>query len=110
MQRLPFPGASLERTSFLAITPRFENRWFDVGIPLSVQNYTDFRVGAYARLWFLTMGTHDIQNFLGQSNVTGGGFYASLRVPFFELGNLGGKGRSGFGKGKRNGKVKCYKF
>ena len=110
MQRLPFPGASLERTSFIAVTPRFENRWFDVGIPLSVQNYTDFRVGAYARLWFLTMGTHDVHNFLGQSNVTGGGFYASLRVPFFELGNLGGKGRSGFGKGKRNGKVKCYKF
>ncbi len=112
MQRIP-SKLGIQRTNILAITPRFEHRWFEASLPIVVYNWQRARVGAAIRLAFLTVGTDYLGSFSSNNNVTGSDFYVALKVNPFNLG-LDFSGLS-LGKSKKKGryssrKVKCYKF
>lgn len=109
VQRLPISNRALSRDNILAITPRFESRWWSASLPLSILNYEQFRLGLAARLAFLTIGTDHLLSFLGQKRLSGTDFYVALKVNPFTVGKLGENG--GFGSGNRGGKnAKCYRF
>ena len=109
VQRLPMPGNTLSRDNILAVTPRFESRWWGASLPLSILNYEQVRVGLAARLAFFTIGTDHLLSFLGQKKLSGTDFYLSLKINAFNLGRLGSNG--GFGSGNGGGKnTKCYHF
>ncbi len=105
VQRIPFSPLSVKRNNSLSLYPRFETRWFSVGVPLVLYNWQDFRLGTSMRIGFLTFGSDNIGSFVGKSALTGMDFYFSLKANPFTLNFFGGGGD------RRKGKsVKCYKF
>ena len=109
VQRLPSANRGLSRDNVLAVTPRFESRWFGASLPLSILNYQQVRMGFAARLAFLTIGTDNLGSVLGQKRLYGSDIYAALTINPFKIGKLAGGGSGGFRS--RGGKeAKCYRF
>ncbi len=109
VQRMPMPGYYISRDNVLAITPRFESRWWSASLPLSILNYQQVRLGLAARFAFLTLGTDHLGSLLGQKQLSGTDFYMALKINPFGLGKLGEGG--GFGSSNGGGKAaKCYRF
>jgi len=105
IQRIPFSPLSVKRNNTLAVAPRFETRWFSLGVPMVLYNWQDFRLGTSMRIGFLTIGSDNLGGFVGKKALTGMDFYFSLKANPFTLNFLGGSGD------RRKGKsVKCYKF
>ena len=71
--------SSLRRTAQLAIVPRYENKYFEVNLPVSVIEYRYPRVGLSARFYFFTIGTERLGTYLGMANMDGLDFYVSLK-------------------------------
>lgn len=112
IQRMSFVGIGPKRGNLLALTPRFEHRWFSASLPVALYNWSAPRVGFAARFGYFVVGSDDLGSFVGRGNLSGTDIYFALKVNPFEIGgNLFSGG--GFGKkakyGKR-GKVKCYDF
>jgi len=80
---LPFQlsNVSLAQPALLAVTPRYESRWFDISLPLSLYNWYQVRLGLAFRIYLLTIGTEKLGPFLGFSNFNGMDFYFSLKIP-----------------------------
>lgn len=63
------------------ITPRYENKWFGVGIPMSVGSNSHFDVGLFGYVGPLYFGSPDmIRNIIG-SDVRGVRAYAGIKIP-----------------------------
>jgi uncharacterized protein DUF5723 len=110
VQRLPTKNTSPGRNNLLALTPRFEHRWFSASVPLVLLNWQDFRFGFAARLGFLVVGSDNVGSLFGQKNYSGTDLYFALKVNPFDLGLSlfgGGSRKRHFGK---RGRVKCYDF
>ena len=102
IQRLGYRTAAVERGNLVAVTPRFEHRWFGASLPISLYNYEEFNVGASFRIGFLTFGSENLGSFFRKSDFTGTDFYFALKVNPFNL-NFGGSNNRGKG-------AKCYYF
>lgn len=81
---LPFEFSSISviRPALLAITPRYETRWFEANIPFSLYDWYQPRIGLSLRFYVLTVGTEKLGSFLGLSNFNGVDFYFTLKIPF----------------------------
>ncbi len=64
-----------------AITPSFDYAWFGLHIPVSVNNYSGWKVGMAARLGPITIGFVDFNSLFAVGKVRGTEFYMGLRVP-----------------------------
>jgi Family of unknown function (DUF5723) len=84
-QRLAFQPKSLRAPSFIAITPRFESRWFSAFLPLSLVDYRKIQYGAAMRLGVITIGTDHLASFLGQKRLQSTDFYVVVKVNAFTL-------------------------
>ena len=104
IQRIALGGsAALRRNNLLAVSGRYEHRWFGGGVSISALNYKQVAVGLSGRLAFLTFGTEDVGSLFGRKKFDSTDFYLGFKINPFDLGlNLGGRGR-----GKN---VKCYEF
>lgn len=71
---------SLRRPAQLAVTPRFETKYFEVSLPLSVYDYKYPRVGFSMRLYFITVGTERLGTYLGMADMNGMDIYASIKI------------------------------
>lgn len=100
IQRINLPGAALQRGNLLALTPRFESRWFSASLPMATYNWQDFRFGLALRLAFLTIGSDNLGSIINRSNFTGTDFYFALKINPFKV-NFGGKSK------RKRGKVIC---
>ena len=101
IQRLPVPGMALERANILALSLRFETRWFGASLPFIFHNYRSLRIGGAVRIGFLTLGSDNLASLIGKSDFTGTDFYLALKINPFDLGlNLDGRGKG----------AKCYEF
>ncbi len=114
-QRVGLLRAGLRRPNVVAVTPRYERRWFAATLPFSLQEWSQFRVGASLRLGWLTIGTDHLGSWLGQRRLRGTDLYAGLKIDGFSLslpqksgGKSGSKG-GGRSRGSRRA-VRCYKF
>jgi len=70
--------------SHVAVTPRFEMKWWGASLPVSVGQYTGFRTGLGLRLGPVHIGTADLKPLLAPGkdrNVRGADFYFALKVP-----------------------------
>ncbi|MEM1319961.1 MAG: DUF5723 family protein [Bacteroidota bacterium] len=110
VQRLPINllGNTIERNNLLALTPRFEHRWFGASVPVVLYNWRDFRIGMSARIGFLTIGSDNIGSITRRSNFTGTDFYVGLKVNPFEL--FSGDGGVPGWRPSKGKNVKCYQF
>lgn len=70
----------IDRANVLAVTPRFETKWFEVNIPVVLYQMRYPRIGAAVRLWVLTVGSDKVGSLFIPGNFTGFDIYASIRV------------------------------
>jgi hypothetical protein len=107
VQRIPHPGIAVQRGNVLMAAARFEKRWFAAGVPVSLYNMDQLRLGLFLRVGPLTLGTDHFPAFIIPGRLSGGDFYCSLRWPF----NLsGGRSFSGSAYKLKKGNVKCPTF
>lgn len=70
--------------SVLAVTPRYETRWIEVAMPLSlIDNYRVFAVGVAARVGPVIIGTDHLGGLIDIGKPQGLDFYFGLYAPFF---------------------------
>jgi hypothetical protein len=103
VQGLNFGNAFVRRPSQISFTPRYERRWFEVNLPLSLYDYIYPRWGFSVRLFNLTIGTDKFGGLLSFNDFTGLDLYFSLKINF-------AKGSCGKGEGWKNFKTKIQKF
>jgi hypothetical protein len=87
----PISGSSVTRPAELFVTPRYETRWFEMSMPVSLYNWQLARVGLAVRIYGLTIGTDKIGGYFHYTDFTGLDFYMSLKF-FFEKGDCRNKG------------------
>lgn len=87
----PVAKGSMTRPAELSVTPRYETRWFEASMPVSLYNWQLARVGLALRVYGLTVGTDKIGGFFHFSDFNGLDFYLSLKL-FFDKGNCRNKG------------------
>lgn len=78
--------ASLSRPAELSITPRYENRWFEASLPISLYDWYLPRIGLALRFYGFTIGTEKLGGFFNLSNFTGLDLYFSIKL-FFNKGS-----------------------
>lgn len=79
MQPVKFFKFSVDAMPQIMIEPRYESDFLEFGLPLVLENYRFFSVGAYARLGFITIGTHNLASYLGIGDVSGLDIFVSLK-------------------------------
>ena len=75
-------NTSVKRPSLIAFTPRFEKRWFEAGVPVSVSDFKYFRLGLFLRLWNFSIGTDNLLGSLGAGTNKSFDVYFSLKMNF----------------------------
>ena len=75
-----FKGDAIERSDLIALTPRFETKWFEIGIPVSLYRWNDLNLGTYIRLGPLTVGTENLNSWVIPGKFEGSDIYLSLKI------------------------------
>jgi hypothetical protein len=107
VQGIPMGGAAMWRGGLVSLTPRFEKRWIELAVPVSLFHGNRLQVGVAGRVGGLTIGSDRIGSVLGRSNWSGSDVYAALKIQPFKIQTASKKSRRGRGG---NGDVKCYQF
>jgi hypothetical protein len=98
MQGLPISQQKfgMRRANSLMVGARFESRFFDIAIPISLYDYTTPQIGLSMRIYCLTIGTDKLLSMLGRTNLYGGDFYAHLKIPIYYNPKCRKKAKSGY--------------
>jgi hypothetical protein len=75
---------SVKRSAQVVLEPRYETTFFDFSVPVTFYNYERLIVGMEARLFFLTVGTQNIMNFLGVGESFGLDIYAAVKFNLYK--------------------------
>jgi len=89
----------VRRPSQLSLTPRFEKRWIEFAVPVSLIDYKYLRWGVAFRIFNLTIGTEKFIGFTDIKNFSGLDFYISLKLNY-------AKGKCNKSTNWRNFKIK----
>lgn len=94
-----------------AAIPRWENKWFDAGIPVVLHDWRTFDVGAYFRFYCLIIGSDNLKFLIPGTDVYGADIYFNLKVPIFKhwgcMGGQGGGKSSGNSRYRGRGAKPC---
>lgn len=97
VQGFPLIKNTLRRGAVLGFTPRFESRWLEVALPITVFNWQHLRSGLTVRLGMLWVGTEDFGSLVKKANFDSTDIYFALKFNPFQL-PFGKKGsKSGIG-------------
>jgi len=72
-------NVQLSRPAQAIVSLRYESRWFEFGVPLSLYDFQKPRLGVFARIYFISFGTEKLGGFFGYSDFTGLDFYFSVK-------------------------------
>lgn len=77
-------GIGMNQPSLIAIIPRWESRWFEVSMPLSLQNgYRNLSMGLAGRAGPLFVGTDNLPGVLNIGKPRGINAYFGLFIPIY---------------------------
>ena len=79
IQNIHFTGCQVRRPNVLAVTPRYEKRWFEMSLPLSLYDWRLPRIGFEIRFYNITFGAEKLGWLYKFQNYTGVDGYISLR-------------------------------
>lgn len=91
------------RRSLLAITPRYEHKWFEASLPISLYDYRSPQLGLAFRFYSITIGSDNILPFIAPLDIYSANIYASVKITLFKN-PMCVKGRGG--KKSKNGKYR----
>jgi len=81
----------VERSNLLAVTPRYETRYFEASMPLSLYNFKTPHVGLAFRLYNVVIGTDNILPYFLRMNVYGADIYFNVKYTMFSSPKCKGK-------------------
>ena len=91
-QRLPIFANSLAANNSLVITPRYETDVWSYYLPITILEYSSFRIGSAFRIGPLTIGTDHLSSVFLNTDFNGSDLYFNLKIyPFNSTGTKGGK-------------------
>ena len=70
----------LTQVTTFSVTPKYDNRWIGVYLPLSYDIYGNFGLGATLRLGPLTIGTQDLLGLFVKKYVYNADIHAALKI------------------------------
>ncbi len=73
--------SSIQAVRTFAITPRWENRWFGIYVPLSFNEFHDTHLGAAVRLGPLFVGSSNLASVLFEDKLKAADFHLGLKIP-----------------------------
>lgn len=79
IQSIKSKNVAVAAANMISLTPRYEWEWFEVAVPLSMYQYSAFRVGLAFRLGSLIIGSDKFGSLLGISDMGGMDAYAALK-------------------------------
>lgn len=83
IQQLPNAGKSPVRRNILALTPRWQTKWFSASAPISLNDWKELKIGLATRMSWLVIGTDDFTSMFINRKFTGGDFYLAIKFnPF----------------------------
>ena len=68
----------------VALTPRFESKWFSFYVPIGFVEYSGFQAGAGLRLGPLYIGSGSVLTALTSDNSKSADVYAGLKIPVYQ--------------------------
>jgi hypothetical protein len=80
IQSTPLMTPSIIRPSQASVALRYETKYFEVGVPYSLYEYKDHRIGVGFRFGPFIVGTDKLGSFLGLNDFTGMDFYFAIKV------------------------------
>lgn len=84
---MPVNSIGMYTPAVLAVTPRYESRWAELAVPISLQgNYTNLTFGLVGRLGPFFAGTDHLPGLLNIGNPRGANMYAGAFIPLFRSG------------------------
>ena len=78
VQGLNVANVEVRRPSLVAITPRYETKYFEVNMPFSFYDYRDPQMGLAIRIFNLVIGTEKLGTFLNLTDVNGMDVYFAI--------------------------------
>jgi hypothetical protein len=79
IHNIRFTGCQIRRPTILSVTPRYEKRWFEISLPLSIYDWKLPRIGFEMRVWNITVGAEKIGWLFKFQDYTGVDGYISFR-------------------------------
>lgn len=107
VQRIPMANQfGVERANLLAVSARYETKYFGVGLPISMQNYNinTTQVGLGFRIANVTIGTDNLLPIIVKHDVKAADIYFSLKYTIFKSPACKDRKRGNSG---RRGSVDC---
>lgn len=77
-----FTNPQIRRPMTIAVLPRFETRYLEVSVPVSLYDLKYPRIGFSIRIHDLTVGTDRLSGFLSNYDFTGMDLYVSYKINF----------------------------
>lgn len=86
VQKIPMANTfGVERANLLAVSARYETKYFGVGIPFSLQNYIHPQVGLGLRFANITIGSDNVLPiFFNHKEIKSGDIYFSIKHTFYK--------------------------
>ncbi|MBI1225928.1 MAG: hypothetical protein GC192_11895 [Bacteroidetes bacterium] len=84
IQQLASTAKTPLRRNILALTPRWQTKWFSASAPISLNDWNKLQVGLGMRLSWLVIGTEDFASTFFNKNFTGGDFYIAVKINTFK--------------------------
>ena len=80
----PGNGQGAIRPDVYSLTPRYETKWFEVSVPLSLVSYHHLqpRVGLCVRAGYFFVGSDALGGLMGITDLEGGGIYGGVHIYF----------------------------
>ncbi|MGH2642936.1 MAG: DUF5723 family protein [Chitinophagaceae bacterium] len=74
-------ASNIQATRLFAITPRWENRWFGIYVPISFNQFHDTNLGAAIRLGPLYFGSANLGSVLFNDDLKAADFHLGIGIP-----------------------------
>jgi outer membrane protein OmpA-like peptidoglycan-associated protein len=74
-------AARVHEAAYIAITPRWDHRWFGAWLPVSYNSLNQFMLGTGVRLGPLVVGTNNILPLFSNTTIRNLNLYSVLRIP-----------------------------
>ena len=87
----------IRRANSLMVGPRYETKYFDLSMPLSLYEYRYAQLGLSMRIWLLTIGTDKLFSWIGNGDLRGMDFYFQIKVPIYSHKKCRASNKKGLG-------------
>jgi Family of unknown function (DUF5723) len=104
-QRLPMTDNTIKLPSYIAITPRFESRWFSAFAPVGLTDYNRLQAGLAIRVAYFTIGSDHLTSLIHQRQWNSTDLYLSCKINAFKFSS---KDRGLSSKDRKWKRVGCY--